>query len=133
VIALTLAPLTAWRGESIVNLAICLFAAGMFLVECLLKGWSKTPFACAHAADAESVRSRWLIGLVAFLAFAYGGAGLAVLASASLRGVAIFLTVAGSAIVLLRVAQRWGHPGIELQFDLETSERLTLNLSEAAQ
>jgi hypothetical protein len=52
-----------WSLHVIVPLCAVQAAAGVFLVECVLYRWTKVPFASAHAADPETVRSGWVVAI----------------------------------------------------------------------
>jgi hypothetical protein len=104
----------------------------VLLVECALSGWTRTPFACAHAADPETVRTRWLAGFVAFLVFAFAGAGIHVIALGSWLGTGAYVAVALLATAIVHVNGRRHDALTTLEFDVAAHGAQTLGLSEGS-
>jgi hypothetical protein len=115
-----------------VRLAALQAASGLLLVQFALARWEKVPFTSAHAADPDTIRSRLIVGLALLIMFAFGGAALQTAALTSETMMAWYVATACGAAGVAYVARRRLEHRIPLQFDLEVSDRQTLNLSEAA-
>jgi hypothetical protein len=120
-----------WPLHVIVSLATLQAAAGFLLVEGVLYRWTKVPFASAHAADPETVRSGWVIGIVTMALFSFAGAALQAAVLSSTVGIAWYVAAHASIAGVLYLARRRAERVIDLQFDVEPSESVALNLSEA--
>jgi hypothetical protein len=120
-----------WPLDVIVSLVIVRAATGLLLVECVLYRWTKVPFASAHAADPETVRSGWVIGIVTMALFSFAGAALQAAMLSSTVGSVWYVAAHASIAGVLYLARRQADSVIDLQFDVDPSESVALNLSEA--
>ena len=120
-----------WPLPIIVALGILQCAAGLLLVECVLYRWTRVPFASAHAADPETVRSGWVVGIVTMALFSFLGAALQLAVLSSPLGIAWYVLAHASVAAAVYVARRQAESAIDLQFDVESAECVALNLSEA--
>ena len=118
-----------WPLVVIVPLGILQCAAGLLLVECALYGWTKVPFASAHAADPETVRSGWVVGIVTMALFSFVGAALQLAVLSSATGITCYVLAHASVAGAIALARRRTEPMVDLQFDVEPSESVVLNLS----
>jgi hypothetical protein len=123
--------LRGWPADVIVALVILQAAAGLLLVESVLYGWTKVPFASAHAADPETVRSGWVVGIVTMALFSFAGAAVQSVVLSSPAGIAWYVAAHASIAAAVYLARRRAEKVMDLQFDVEPSESVALNLSEA--
>ncbi len=120
-----------WSPAVIWRLVLFEALSGLFLLECMLYGWSLLPFACARPTGAEGVRVKWLAAVGPFLAFTIAGSGLQGAALRSWRfalGFTVALAAATLAISMLRVARLKRE---RIPFDAVVGHIEVLNLSEA--
>ena len=118
-----------WPLVVIVPLGILQCAAGLLLVECALYDWTKVPFASAHAADPETVRSGWVVGIVTMALFSFVGAALQLAVLSSATGITCYVLAHASLAGAIALARRRTETMVDLQFDVEPSESVVLNLS----
>lgn len=107
-------------------------AAGWLLLEAVLHGWARVPFACAHVPDQEGLKSRWLLYLIPLNIFAFRGADaqLAGLGSARAGGVYLGVMIAlALGLRAVRLARARREP-IDFEGPPHTQIEV-LNLSEA--
>lgn len=123
--------LALWPVGSAVAAAVTTWAAGLLLVELSLTAWHIVPFTCAHEASSETVRWKWMLGLVAFAFYGFGLARLEAWALQSRVGVAAFLIAAATTIVVARARRGRRLSGTETAFEDKVEETATLRLSQA--
>ncbi len=128
------AALGGWAPLTIATVLAFDIAAGVLLLEAVLYGWTLVPFACGHAIDQETLKSRWLWYMVPLNVFAFRGASAQVAALESASGGMTYLAIVAIAAVGIRIARIKRARRETVPFDAPFDERLqVLNLSEATQ
>jgi hypothetical protein len=123
-----------WDLRLVLTLAICELLAGLALTEAVLFAWSKVPFTCAHAPATSTIRSRWLLAVVAVNLYAFRGADLQRLALASVGSSVVYVTAMAALVLGLRAIGSRDASRRTIDFDGPGEDgSVTLNLSEALQ
>jgi len=124
--------IAGWSWDEVLSVGIFDLLMGALLVEWVFRGWAKVPFACPHVPAGETIKSRWLLFLVALNVFAFRGADLQLLALGSFKATLVYIVVTVGAIVVTRAASRRHASRLALAFDEPPeSGPVALNLSEA--
>ena len=119
----------AWPADVIARVAALQAATGIALVEAAISSWNRVPFASAHTADPETVRTGWLLGGLAVVGFAWLGALFQLAAAWSTAGTLIYLATAAFAAAAAHVTRRRNDRLATPQFDSDDAALQTLNLS----
>lgn len=118
-----------WPATTAATAAVLTAATGVLLVEIVLAGWHIVPFACSHEPSADSVRWKWMAGVVALNVFAFGLAGLEAHAIGAVWTTVSYLAIVVAGITIARVRRRrWL---TEMTFEEAPERTTTLRLSEA--
>jgi hypothetical protein len=121
-----------WPPRPIVVLALLNLSAGVLLIECVVRGWTKIPFTCAHAPAEGTIKFRWLLLLLALYVFAFRGADLEEAALGSWWGTASFVAGCCVAAAIVRLMSTERRRPVHVPFDVEANNGFaTLDLSEA--
>jgi hypothetical protein len=132
-VAVLIAALSAgWPEATAVRLALCDLASGILLIECVLCGWTKVPFTCAHAPTQETLKSRWPVLVIALNLYAFQLANLQQIALQSAWRTATYLLVVGGMAIAIRIWRTYSMRAATPQFDVPEAAGLqTLGLSGA--
>jgi hypothetical protein len=121
-------------GWEIARLVTFDLAAGWLLLEAVLYGWARVPFACGHVPDQDGLKSRWLLYLIPLNIFAFRGADAQLAGLSSLRAGAIYLAVIALLAISMRAARLMRARKETIDFDGPPPQQIeVLNLSEALQ
>jgi hypothetical protein len=131
VVMLSLATAVGWSVDDVARLVVMQAAAGILLVECALYTWARLPFACEHAADPETIRSRWISAIVVVLLFAHGGAAFQVAALRSSTWLGWVVASYSASACAVYLSRRRTERRISLRFEDDRPAFETLSLSEA--
>jgi hypothetical protein len=131
--AITFAALAPrWPLGSVVISVALQVVSGIVLIDCLLVGWSKVPFACGHAPSSDALKS-WLgLYAIAMYVFAFKLSDWQVAATTSSRVLALYLGGAALIIVAVRILRYRKLRSQVLEFDIVPQQTMQeLNLSGA--
>jgi hypothetical protein len=121
-----------WPWQQVLAVGVFDLLLGAMLVEIVLYGWPKIPFACAHPPDAGAVQVKWLLWLVALNVFAARGADFQLVALGSLQRTLIFAAILLGVVVALQALNYREGRRLSIEFDgPPESSMQALNLSEA--
>ncbi|MCA1584219.1 MAG: hypothetical protein LC791_05405 [Acidobacteria bacterium] len=120
-----------WSLAAALLAALTTFFTGVLLIELALVGWSIVPFTYSHEPSPDAVRWKWMVGLVALNAFAFGLASLQASALRSGLGTTWYLLAMGLAIAAASIRRCKSIGEREMIFDEAADETATLSLSEA--
>jgi hypothetical protein len=124
------ATLTLWPAPSALGVVVLDVAAALLLVELALFNWTKVPCASVHATEADTVKSKWPLQVLALYLFAFRGADVEMLALHTQHGVAITAGAIAIVIVVLRVRAAITSRGLEPALDPVSDDApLMLSLS----
>jgi len=124
--------LLGWSRHDVLVVVALDAMCGAVFIESALRDWKIVPFTCARSGDAEAIKSRWLGQILPLLLFAFVNAAIQKAVLASNRAVALYMTVAMIALVLLRIRLRVAAQDADLQFDASPPDAMaSLNLSDA--
>jgi hypothetical protein len=130
VVLTLLATLTLWPAPSALGVVVLDVAAALLLVELALFNWTKVPCASVHATEADTVKSKWPLQVLALYLFAFRGADVEMLALHTQHGVAITAGAIAIVIVVLRVRAAITSRGLEPALDPVSDDApLMLSLS----
>lgn len=131
IVLAAVAALIYWPVATAARIAFLQLASGGLLVEFVLRGWTRAPFASAHAASANTLKSRWPIVLITLNLFAFTASGLQMQAVDSAMGTIAYLATCAIGVLTLRRRQR-ANEHAPLEFDVTPDDSVaSLNLSEA--
>jgi hypothetical protein len=105
--------------------------AGVMLIEVLLLGWRKVPFACAHAPSPDVLKAWWPVYGLALYLYAFKLADLQFAATTSLPSLIWYVLTCLSIIGVVRLLRSRDLRRRQLEFDLAATHAEQLNLSEA--
>ena len=92
-----------WPLSAVVTAAVLQALAGWMLVEIVLLGWTKVPFACAHAPSPDVLKSWWPVYIVAMYVYAFQAVGLAVRGPDLVARADRYLAAVAAVIAVVRV------------------------------
>jgi len=119
-----------WPLSSVLISVALQMVAGVVLVECVLFGWTKVPFACGHAPSADLLKSWWPAYALALYVFAFQLSDWQVAATTSSRALAWYLGIAAVLIIVVRILRYRKLRTQVLEFDAvqqHSMERLNLS------
>lgn len=132
IVATAVAALVYWPPLTVVRVGLLQLASGMLLIECALHGWTRPPFASAHAASAETLKWRWPVFLITLNLFAFTTSGLQMKALESAMGTGAYLLFAVCGVLAVRWRRRRTVERAALEFDVSPDDSVaSLNLSGA--
>jgi len=130
VVLTLLATLTLWPAANALGVVVLDVAAALLLVEFALLNWTKVPCASVHAAEADTVKSKWPLQVLGLYLFAFRGADVEMLALNTRHGVAITAGAIAIVIVVLQVRAAITSRGLEPALDpISDDAPLMLSLS----
>lgn len=130
-IVTVLGGLLLWSATHALAAGLVTLLAGALLVELSLAEWRIVPFTCSREPSSETVRWKWMVGLVVLAVFGFGLARIEARALQSPVGFAIHLAVMLVAIAAAHVRRRRRLHARDMTFDETVEETATLKLSEA--
>jgi len=126
------ATIALWPARDVATIAILQLLAGLVLIQCALFGWTKVPFASAHAPSPEVLKAKWPIYVVALYLYAFKLANWQFVALRSTRALAAYMAAAVITILVIQWLRARKLRRATLQFDVIDSYAIDrLNLSEA--
>jgi hypothetical protein len=141
VICFAVVPITAawlavttplWGVGVALRLAAFDFVSGVALVELALARWTTIPFAAAHEAAAETLRSKWLWYVVALYWFSFKLSQVQLAAMQTTRSTVVYIAIACAAALVVRLWARRTARREQPRFDAAPADTVAaLNLSEA--
>lgn len=123
--------LLLWPAMTALAAGAATFAAGLLLVELSLAEWRIVPFTFSCEPSTETVRWKWMVGLLALGLFGFGLAAIAAVALRSVTGFGIYMSALAVAIAAAHVRRVRAMRGRDMSFDEVVEETATLRLSEA--
>ena len=131
IVVAAVAALMYWPVVTVARVGLLQLASGVLLVEFVLHGWTRAPFASAHAASANTLKSRWPIVLITLNLFAFTASGLQMQALDSVMGTVAYLATCAVGVLALRRRQH-ANERTPLEFDVTPDDSAaSLNLSGA--
>jgi hypothetical protein len=121
-----------WAAADVIKGTLLLLVAGVTLIECVLLGWSKVPFACGHAPSPSVLKAQWPLYTMALYLYAFRLSDWQVLALRSTTAMNYYLLACALTIGVVRVVRYYKLRHQSLEFDAATSHTVErLNLSGA--
>ncbi len=128
----TIATVPMWPLMDVVTIAWLQLLAGVVLIEAVLFGWNKVPFACAHAPSPDVLKAWWPMYTLAMYLYAFKQATWQIHALQSRRTLAYYAAIVVTVAVVLHVVRTQKLRRQSLEFDVVPSHTVErLNLSEA--
>ena len=122
--------LPLWPLRTVVISVLLQILAGVMLIECVLFGWTKVPFACGHAPSSDTVKAWGVVYAIAMYVFAFQLSDWQLAATTSTPALGWYVGAAAFVIVLVRML-RWRNLRTQaLEFDAaqqHSMERLNLS------
>jgi hypothetical protein len=126
-----LVTLSIWPAATALSSALFNMVSGMLLTELALANWTKVPFASAHVAASDTLKSRWPWYVFALYAYEFPLAAMQLSILRSPTKIAVSLVVGVILIVCIRAWRMRILRKHTPMFDVPTSGPLTLDLSGA--
>lgn len=119
-----------WPAIDVLKVTVLQLLAGIVLIECVLFGWTKVPFACGHAPSADVLKARWPLYMIAMYQYAFKLSDWQAAALRSSTAMTWYVTVCAVAIITIRLLRHRKLRHQALEFDVvqgHTIERLNLS------
>jgi hypothetical protein len=122
--------ITLWPVADVVKAAALHLLAGLLCIECALHGWTKVPFACAHAPSAAVLKAWGVLYAIAMYLYAFRLSDWQLLALRSNGAFIAFAAFVTAVVLTLRIVRHRRVQASPIEFDFvppQTTQRLDLS------